>query len=27
VLRYLDEGESHDRLRLNAILREHGVVS
>src|SRR5205823_1610537 len=27
VLRYLDEGERHDRLRLNAILREHGVVS
>ena len=27
VLRYLEEGEEHDRLRLNAILREHGVVS
>jgi 2,3,4,5-tetrahydropyridine-2-carboxylate N-succinyltransferase len=27
VLRYLAEGERHDRLRLNAILREHGVVS
>ena len=27
ILRYLDEGEEHDRLKLNAILREHGVVS
>jgi 2,3,4,5-tetrahydropyridine-2-carboxylate N-succinyltransferase len=27
VLRYLAEGEEHDRLKLNAILREHGVVS
>ena len=27
VLRYLEAGEEHDRLRLNAILREHGVVS
>ncbi|MFM8236380.1 MAG: 2,3,4,5-tetrahydropyridine-2,6-dicarboxylate N-succinyltransferase [Actinomycetota bacterium] len=27
VLRYLEPGEEHDRLRLNAILREHGVVS
>ena len=27
ILRYLAEGEEHDRLRLNAILREHGVVS
>jgi 2,3,4,5-tetrahydropyridine-2-carboxylate N-succinyltransferase len=27
VLRYLDEGEEHDRLKLNAILREHGIVS
>jgi 2,3,4,5-tetrahydropyridine-2-carboxylate N-succinyltransferase len=27
ILRYLDEGEQHDRLQLNAILREHGVVS
>ena len=27
VLRYLAKGEVHDRLQLNAILREHGVVS
>jgi 2,3,4,5-tetrahydropyridine-2-carboxylate N-succinyltransferase len=27
VLRYLGEDEEHDRLKLNAILREHGVVS
>src|SRR5205085_1361231 len=27
VLRYLAEGEGHDKLQLNAILREHGVVS
>jgi 2,3,4,5-tetrahydropyridine-2-carboxylate N-succinyltransferase len=27
ILRYLDEGEEHDRLKLNAILRDHGVVS
>ena len=27
VLRYLAEGEEHDKLKLNAILREHGVVS
>ncbi len=27
VLRYLPEGEGHDKLQLNAILREHGVVS
>jgi len=27
VLRYLAEGEQHDRLKLNAILREHGIVS
>jgi 2,3,4,5-tetrahydropyridine-2-carboxylate N-succinyltransferase len=27
ILRYLDEGEEHDKLRLNEILREHGVVS
>src|SRR5207302_1301373 len=27
VLRYLAEGEEHDRLKLNAILREHGIVS
>ena len=27
VLRYLAEGEEHDRLQLNAILREHGIVS
>lgn len=26
VLRYLAEGEEHDRLKLNAILREHGVA-
>jgi 2,3,4,5-tetrahydropyridine-2-carboxylate N-succinyltransferase len=27
ILRYLGEGEEHDRLKLNAILREHGIVS
>jgi 2,3,4,5-tetrahydropyridine-2-carboxylate N-succinyltransferase len=27
VLRYLAEGEEHDKLKLNAILRDHGVVS
>ena len=27
ILRYLAEGEAHDRLKLNAILREHGIVS
>ena len=27
ILRYLAEGETHDKLTLNAILREHGVVS
>lgn len=27
VLRYLAEGEEHDRLKLNAILREHGVAT
>jgi 2,3,4,5-tetrahydropyridine-2-carboxylate N-succinyltransferase len=27
ILRYLPEGEGHDKLQLNAILREHGVVS
>jgi 2,3,4,5-tetrahydropyridine-2-carboxylate N-succinyltransferase len=27
VLRYLPEGQGHDKLQLNAILREHGVVS
>jgi 2,3,4,5-tetrahydropyridine-2-carboxylate N-succinyltransferase len=27
ILRYLGEGEEHDKLKLNAILREHGVVS
>src|SRR5258707_8485468 len=27
ILRYLAEGEEHDRLKLNAILREHGIVS
>jgi 2,3,4,5-tetrahydropyridine-2,6-dicarboxylate N-succinyltransferase len=26
VLRYLAEGEEHDKLKLNAILREHGVA-
>jgi len=27
ILRTLAEGEQHDKLKLNAILREHGVVS
>jgi 2,3,4,5-tetrahydropyridine-2-carboxylate N-succinyltransferase len=27
VLRYLAEGAGHDKLQLNAILREHGIVS
>jgi len=27
VLRYLAEGEEHDKLKLNALLREHGIVS
>jgi 2,3,4,5-tetrahydropyridine-2-carboxylate N-succinyltransferase len=27
VLRYLGEGEEHDKLKLNAILREHGVAT
>jgi 2,3,4,5-tetrahydropyridine-2,6-dicarboxylate N-succinyltransferase len=27
VLRYLEPGAGHDKLQLNAILREHGVVS
>jgi len=27
ILRYLAPGEEHDKLKLNAILREHGVVS
>jgi 2,3,4,5-tetrahydropyridine-2-carboxylate N-succinyltransferase len=27
ILRYLDEGEEHDKLKLNAMLREHGIVS
>jgi 2,3,4,5-tetrahydropyridine-2-carboxylate N-succinyltransferase len=27
VLRYLDEGQQHDKLQLNALLREHGIVS
>jgi 2,3,4,5-tetrahydropyridine-2-carboxylate N-succinyltransferase len=27
ILRFLGEGEEHDKLKLNAILREHGVVS
>jgi 2,3,4,5-tetrahydropyridine-2-carboxylate N-succinyltransferase len=27
ILRTLAEGEEHDKLKLNAILREHGVVS
>ena len=26
VLRYLEEGEEHDKLKLNAVLREHGVA-
>lgn len=26
ILRYLAEGEEHDRLKLNAVLREHGVA-
>jgi 2,3,4,5-tetrahydropyridine-2-carboxylate N-succinyltransferase len=27
ILRYLDEGEEHDKLKLNAILRDHGVAT
>lgn len=27
ILRYLEPGEEHDKLKLNAILREHGVAS
>jgi 2,3,4,5-tetrahydropyridine-2-carboxylate N-succinyltransferase len=27
ILRYLDEGKGHDKLQLNAILREHGIAS
>jgi 2,3,4,5-tetrahydropyridine-2,6-dicarboxylate N-succinyltransferase len=27
ILRYLVEGEQHDKLTLNAMLREHGIVS
>jgi 2,3,4,5-tetrahydropyridine-2-carboxylate N-succinyltransferase len=27
ILRYLDEGEEHDKLKLNAMLREHGIAS
>jgi 2,3,4,5-tetrahydropyridine-2,6-dicarboxylate N-succinyltransferase len=27
ILRYLDEGAGHDKLQLNAILREHGIAS
>ena len=27
ILRYLAEGEEHDKLKLNAILREHGVAT
>jgi len=27
ILRTLDEGEEHDKLKLNALLREHGIVS
>jgi 2,3,4,5-tetrahydropyridine-2,6-dicarboxylate N-succinyltransferase len=27
ILRYLPEGQRHDRLLLNSILREHGIVS
>ena len=27
ILRTLAEGEEHDKLKLNALLREHGIVS
>jgi len=27
VLRTLAEGEDHDDLQLNALLREHGIIS
>jgi len=27
ILRYLPEGEGHDKLQLNELLREHGIVS
>jgi 2,3,4,5-tetrahydropyridine-2-carboxylate N-succinyltransferase len=27
VLRYLPEGEEHDKLKLNAILRDHGIAT
>ncbi|HEX6310443.1 MAG TPA: 2,3,4,5-tetrahydropyridine-2,6-dicarboxylate N-succinyltransferase [Acidimicrobiia bacterium] len=27
ILRYLDEGEQHDKLKLNDILREHGAAA
>ena len=27
VLRTLDEGEEHDKLALNAILRDHGLAT
>jgi hypothetical protein len=27
ILRYLAKGEEHDKLKLNEILREHGVAS
>ena len=27
ILRYLAPGEEHDKLKLNALLREHGIVS
>lgn len=27
ILRYLKEGEEHDKLQLNAVLREHGVAT
>lgn len=27
VLRYLEEGEEHDKLKLNAVLRDHGVAT
>jgi 2,3,4,5-tetrahydropyridine-2-carboxylate N-succinyltransferase len=27
VLRILDEGEQHDKLALNAILRDHGLAT
>jgi 2,3,4,5-tetrahydropyridine-2-carboxylate N-succinyltransferase len=27
ILRFLEAGEEHDKLKLNAVLREHGIVS